>query len=68
MVPAAAVNEESVFVEIQVGRKVRIATEMAANDGSRPVSDLLEDLLIDYLSKSGYLAAPVDLKKVLASN
>jgi hypothetical protein len=68
MVSVASIDEEPVFVEVEVGHKVRVATELAAIAGAKPVSDLLEDILVDYLSKSGYLADPIDFKKVLAAN
>jgi hypothetical protein len=55
MVSSGSINDSPVFVELQVNNKVRVAAEMAAIAGSKPMSDLLEDILADYLSTSGYL-------------
>ena len=55
MVSTASINDSPVFVEVQVNNKVRIAAEMAAIAGSKQMSDFLEDILVDYLSTSGYL-------------
>ena len=55
------VEEEPVFVEVQVCDQVRIATEAAATASSKPIPDFLEDILIAYLAKSGYLSDPVKI-------
>ena len=68
MVSVAPIGDDPVFVEVQVNSRVRIATELAAIAGSKPVSEFLEDILVDYLAKSGYLEETVDLKESLVSN
>ena len=66
MVTVAPIGEDPVFVELRVSDKVKVAAKMAAIADSKPVSDLLEDILVDYLSKSGYLRDPVDLDSCLS--
>ena len=68
MLTTGLVGEDPEFVEVRVCEKIRIATERAAQAGSKPVSDFLEDILIDHLSKLGYLPDPIDLKLCLSSN
>ena len=68
MVSVAPVGDDPVFVEVQVNPKVRIAAELAAIAGSKPVSEFLEDILVDYLAKSGYLEETGDAKQSLVSN
>ena len=55
------VEEESVFFEVRLCDKMRIATEAAATASSKPIPDLLEDILIAYLAKSGYLRDPAKI-------
>jgi hypothetical protein len=55
MAMAHVVSDDPVFVEVQVGNKTRVAVELAAIADSKPVSEFLEGILVDYLAKSGYL-------------
>ncbi len=68
MVTIAPVGEDPVFVEVRVCNEIRIATELAAIAGSKPVSEFLEDILVDYLAKSGYLSGPVTISHSMAPN
>jgi hypothetical protein len=52
----ASVGEDPVFVEVRVCDHIRIAAERAAIAHSTTVSELLEDILISYLAKSGYFS------------
>ena len=68
MITTASVGGDPVFVEVRVCNKIMIAAELAANAVSKPVSDFLEDILIDHLAKSGYLRDSVDINQYLSSN
>ena len=68
MITTASVGGDPVFVEVRVCKEIRIAAELAAIAGSKPVSDFLEDILIDHLAKSGYLRDPVNINQCLSSN
>ena len=61
MVTVAPVGEDPVFVELRVNDKVKAAAKMAAIADSKPIFDLLEDILVEYLAKSGYLSDHADL-------
>ena len=56
VVKTASVGEYPVSVEVRVCYKIRIAAELAAIAKSKTASKLLEDILVDHLSKSGYLS------------
>ena len=55
MAMAHVVGDDPVFVEVKVGNKIRVAVELAAIADSKPVSEFLEGILVDYLARSGYL-------------
>ena len=58
MATTAPAGNDSEFVELRVCDKIRVAAELAASASSKPVPEFLEDILVDYLAKSGYLSDP----------
>ncbi|MDA0652922.1 MAG: hypothetical protein O3C49_06565 [Proteobacteria bacterium] len=54
----APLEDDAVLVEVRVNNNIIIAAELAAIAGSKPVSELLEDILVEYLEKTGYLSDP----------
>ena len=68
MVMTAPLEDDAVLVEVRVSNNIRIAAELAAIVGSKPVSELLEDILVGYLARIGYLGAPETIDPCLLLN
>ena len=56
------VEEESGFVEVMVEDKIKRAAERAAIAAEKPVGELLENILAEYLTRTGYLRDPAGKK------
>lgn len=66
MVVIDPLEDDSILVEVRVNNKIWVAAELAAIAGSKPVSKFLEDILVEYLKKTGYLSDPVAISPRLS--
>jgi hypothetical protein len=63
MATKITLEEESGIVEIMVDDRIKSAAERAAIAAGKPVGELLEDILAEYLIRSGYLRDPVSVSR-----
>ena len=60
MSAATSIDGDSVTVDVKVTNETKTAAELAAIAASKPVSELMQGLLVEHLIRSGHLPATID--------